>query len=320
MSLWILLPWQRKFLDIKMSEIKKYEHQPVLLTPSVDALITDKSGIYVDATFGGGGHSKEILNHLNDDGKLYAFDRDIDALDNQISDKRLVLVKSDFRYLKKYLRYLGVTKINGLLADLGVSSWHFDADQRGFSFQSGTALDMRMNVEQDLTAELVLKSYSETELIKILTEFGEITNAKPLVAKWIKERKMININTCDAFADWLDPFVYGKRQKYLAQVFQALRIEVNGELESLKELLIQSGDLVQAKGKLVVISYHSLEDRIVKSYFKGEWPIDSNVDVFGKRKKIFKQVNKEVIVPDQKEIEFNSRSRSAKMRVGEKQI
>ena len=157
-------------------------------------------------------------------------------------------------------------------------------------------------------------------MIKILTEFGEITNAKPLVAKWIKERKMININTCDAFADWLDPFVYGKRQKYLAQVFQALRIEVNGELESLKELLIQSGDLVQAKGKLVVISYHSLEDRIVKSYFKGEWPIDSNVDVFGKRKKIFKQVNKEVIVPDQKEIEFNSRSRSAKMRVGEKQI
>ncbi|MBK9270175.1 MAG: 16S rRNA (cytosine(1402)-N(4))-methyltransferase RsmH [Saprospiraceae bacterium] len=303
-----------------MSDKAIYVHRPVLLQSSVDALITDKSGIYIDATFGGGGHSKEILNRLDNDGKLFAFDRDADALENQISDKRLHLIKSDFRYLKKYLRYFGVTKIHGLLADLGVSSWHFDIGQRGFSFQQKGPLDMRMNAEQELTAEKVLTDYSEEELFRILTEYGEITNARPLVQKWVRERKALKINTCESFADWLSPFVYGKSQKFLAQVFQALRIEVNGELESLKELLSQSEELISKGGRIVVISYHSLEDRIVKSFLKGEWPLKSNEEVFGKKVKTMKQINKEIIVPDHHEVENNSRSRSAKMRVGEKQI
>lgn len=312
--------WRKKYSDIKMPEPMQYEHQPVLLGQSVEALITDPEGVYVDVTFGGGGHSAEILNRLSPGGKLFAFDRDPVVEANLISDPRLVLIRSDFRFMQKYLRYYGISQVDGILADLGVSSHHFDEAERGFSFQSDAPLDMRMNPEQELTADQILQQYSEEKLKKVLAEYGEITNAGPLAERWVRERKAVRIRTCAAFADWLSPFVYGKRQRYLAQVFQALRIEVNGELESLKMLLEQSGHIIRKGGRLVVISYHSLEDRIVKNFLKGVSEVESAENPFGTAQKLFKQLNKEVMIPGEEETEMNSRSRSAKMRVGEKRI
>lgn len=301
-----------------MPEPMNYEHQPVLLSQSVNALITDPEGIYVDVTFGGGGHSAEILGRLSSGGRLFAFDRDPVAEGNLIADPRLVLIRSDFRYMQKYLRYYGVDLVDGILADLGVSSYHFDEAGRGFSFMSDAPLDMRMNPQQELTAELILQQYPEEKLRGILEEYGEITNAGPLAERWVRERKAVRIRTCAAFADWLGPFVYGKRQRYLAQVFQALRIEVNGELESLKLLLEQSGKIIRKGGKLVVISYHSLEDRMVKNYLRGISEPEGIENPYRSAEKPFKQLNKEVLVPNEEETEINSRSRSAKMRVGEK--
>ena len=307
--------WLRKFLDIKMSD-SKYVHIPVLLTESVDSLVSNPDGVYVDVTYGGGGHSRAILDKLNPGGRIFGFDQDEMAIKNKIEDNRLTLVWSNFRYLKKYLRYYKVEKVDGILADLGVSSFHFDTDDRGFSFQSDYPLDMRMNQEQELNAEGLLQTYSEVRLAKVFTQYGELTNGHLIAKKWIQDRKSTRLNGCASFAEWVSPFVYGKRNKFLAQLFQALRIEVNQELESLGEFLMQASDLLKPGGRLVVISYHSLEDRMVKNFIKtGLLDLENDYSL-NRHKKTMKQLSKNVIVPSENELERNSRSRSAKMRVG----
>lgn len=300
-----------------MSETE-YSHEPVLLHQSVNHLITNKDGVYADVTFGGGGHSRCILESLTSNGKLYALDQDEAALKNANPDSRLILIKSNFRYLKKYLRYYGDTKIDGILADLGVSSYHFDAYERGFSFHSDAPLDMRMNQDQEITAEDIIMNSSEAELANIFGNYGEVTNAKKIAAQLVKDRKQIRFSRCQFFADWAAPFIYGKRNKYLAQLFQALRIAVNEELQSLQELLEQSLDILKPGGRLVVISYHSLEDRMVKQFLKQGKLEDDPHDMFGKQTKQFKLIVKDAIVPDEQEIKINPRSRSGKMRIGER--
>jgi len=310
-----LLNWLRKYLDIKMSE-QEYVHIPVLLNESVEVLVSIPDGVYVDVTFGGGGHTRAILEKLNPEGRVFSFDQDEMALRNKIEDNRLTLVWSNFRYLKKYLRYYKIEKVDGILADLGVSSFHFDTDVRGFSFQSDYPLDMRMNQEQELSAEDVLKTYSEERLAKVFTQYGELTNGHLIAKKWIQDRKTIRLNGCASFAEWVSPFVYGKRNKFLAQLFQALRIEVNQELESLEAFLTQASEVLKPGGKLVVISYHSLEDRLVKNFIKRGTIDSDNEHSFERQKNRMKALTKDIIVPSINELERNSRSRSAKMRVG----
>ena len=290
-----------------------YHHIPVLLTPSVDALIGNPSGVYIDATLGGAGHSRAILNRLDKDATLFGFDQDDAVGLNLPQDDRFVWIKSNFKYLKKYMEYYKIEMLDGVLADLGVSSFHFDEDQRGFSFQSQYPLDMRMNSSQPLRAIDILQQYSEVQLTTIFFEYGELTNAKKIAQAIIQDRKNRRWDSCIAFANWADAFVYGKRNKWMAQLFQALRIEVNQELSSLEMLLQEATDLLKKDGKLVVISYHSLEDRMVKNWMKQE----KNVDlIYGKKDFLFSSWSKHAIVPDEKELEENSRSRSAKMRVG----
>ncbi len=297
-----------------MSEVNNsYHHIPVLLTPSVDALIGNPSGVYIDATLGGAGHSRAILNRLDKNATLFGFDQDDAVGLNLPQDDRFVWIKSNFKYLKKYMEYYKIEMLDGVLADLGVSSFHFDEDQRGFSFQSQYPLDMRMNSSQPLRAIDILQQYSEVQLTTIFFEYGELTNAKKIAQAIIQDRKNRRWDSCIAFANWADAFVYGKRNKWMAQLFQALRIEVNQELSSLEMLLQEATDLLKKDGKLVVISYHSLEDRMVKNWMKQE----KNVDlIYGKKDFLFSSWSKHAIVPDEKELEENSRSRSAKMRVG----
>ena len=290
-----------------------YHHIPVLLTPSVDALIGNPSGVYIDATLGGAGHSRAILNRLDKNATLFGFDQDDAVGLNLPQDDRFVWIKSNFKYLKKYMEYYKIEMLDGVLADLGVSSFHFDEDQRGFSFQSQYPLDMRMNSSQPLRAIDILQQYSEVQLTTIFFEYGELTNAKKIAQAIIQDRKNRRWDSCIAFANWAEAFVYGKRNKWMAQLFQALRIEVNQELSSLEMLLQEATDLLKKDGKLVVISYHSLEDRMVKNWMKQE----KNVDlIYGKKDFLFSSWSKHAIVPDEKELEENSRSRSAKMRVG----
>lgn len=297
-----------------MSEVNNsYHHIPVLLTPSVDALIGNPSGVYIDATLGGAGHSRAILNRLDKNATLFGFDQDDAVGLNLPQDDRFVWIKSNFKYLKKYMEYYKIEMLDGVLADLGVSSFHFDEDQRGFSFQSQYPLDMRMNSSQPLRAIDILQQYSEVQLTTIFFEYGELTNAKKIAQAIIQDRKNRRWDSCIAFANWAEAFVYGKRNKWMAQLFQALRIEVNQELSSLEMLLQEATDLLKKDGKLVVISYHSLEDRMVKNWMKQE----KNVDlIYGKKDFLFSSWSKHAIVPDEKELEENSRSRSAKMRVG----
>ncbi|NOT38192.1 MAG: 16S rRNA (cytosine(1402)-N(4))-methyltransferase RsmH [Saprospiraceae bacterium] len=293
-------------------------HIPVLLLPSIDAMVTNRDGIYVDATYGGGSHSREILRRLSSSGKLIAFDKDSDALNNDIiNDNRFQLIHSDYKYLKKYLRYYGIERIDGILADLGVSSHQLDENERGFSFQSDEPLDMRMNALQETNAESILMNYTEAELVRVWSEYSELTNALKIAQKWIKDRKFIRLNSCKDFSDWVTPFIYGPRNKFLAKLFQGLRIEVNGELQGLSELLRQSEELLIPGGRIVILSYHSLEDRIVKKFLKGdnEGPIDW---MNNKSSKKFSIINKKLIEADEQEINKNSRSRSVKMRIAER--
>lgn len=296
-----------------MSEAISYHHVPVLLEQSIDALITDTDGVYVDVTFGGGGHSKKILNKISASGKLLAFDKDRTVLQNKIDDPRFELIISDFRYLKKYLDYYKQYKVHGILADLGVSSHHFDENSRGFSIHSELALDMRMNKIQSLDARSVVLHYSEAELERIFREFGELTNAKKLSSALIKTRTKHSFATCKALADWALPYAYGKKQKYLAQMFQALRIEVNGEMSGLEEFLRQSVQCLLPGGRLVVLSYHSLEDRMVKHWIKSGRIQD---DEEQNPQREFTSLYKNAVVPEDSELKANSRSRSVKMRVG----
>jgi len=296
-------------------------HTPVLLQESIDGLNIKPNGIYVDVTFGGGGHSKEILSKLKG-GKLVAFDQDKAAIDNLIDDKRFLFVRSNYRYIKNFLRYHKIDKVDGILADLGVSSYHFNEIERGFSFRADADIDMRMNQDAKISATDILNSYEENDLKKIFKEYGEIKNAHILTKKIIEYRKTSEFKRINQFLSVIESCTPKRSEnKYFAKVFQALRIEVNQEIDSLKDFLESTTDLLNKEGRLVVISYHSLEDRLVKNFtrtgnFKGK--IDK--DIYGNFEAPFKLINKKVIVPNQKELEINTRSRSAKLRIAERAI
>ena len=294
-------------------------HVPVLLEESISGLNIDPEGVYLDLTFGGGGHSREILKRLKD-GCLIGFDQDSDALANVPDDNRFVFVNHNFRYLRNFMRYCGYDKADGILADLGVSSHEFDEADRGFSFRFDAELDMRMNQRNKLKATDVLNSYSEEELTRVFRNYGEVDNVKRLVGLIVKARAENEINRSEEFLQVIDPCVpKQKEKKYLAQVYQALRIEVNGELEALEEMLQQAELALRPGGRLVIITYHSLEDRIVKNFLKsGNFEGKVEKDFYGHVKRHFELVNRKVIVPSEEEVERNPRARSAKLRIAEK--
>ncbi len=291
-------------------------HNPVLLSESVDGLNINPSGIYVDVTFGGGGHSKEILNHLGLDGKLFAFDQDEDALRNEIDDERFTLIHENFRFIKRFLRFQGVTKVDGILGDLGVSSHQFDEAERGFSTRFDADLDMRMDQQGDLSAYHVINKYEEEKLSSVLFQYGELRNARALAKEIVASREKNEIKTSFELKQVLRRFLpKPKEHKILAQIFQAIRIEVNQEIEALKEFLLQTSDLLKTEGRLSVISYHSLEDRLVKRFIQnGLFEGEPEKDFYGNFSVPFKKAEK-LIVPSQKEIKENSRARSAKLRI-----
>lgn len=294
-------------------------HIPVLLKDCIDGLKIKPSGIYVDATFGGGGHSKEILEKLSD-GKLIGFDCDEDAGKNKPADERFVLIKTNFRNLKRELQKIGVNEIDGLLADLGVSSHQFDTAERGFSIRFDSQLDMRMNKNEDMTAAEVLKTYSENDLRQLFRNYGEVENASRLAKVVFSGRKTKSINTVSQLKETISSCVRrGKENQYYAQVFQALRIEVNDELNALKDLLMQATDVMKKGGRLAVISYHSLEDRLVKNFLRhGKFAGEVEKDFYGNRIVPLKEITHKPITPSGNEIEKNKRARSAKLRVAEK--
>lgn len=291
-------------------------HNPVLLMESVDALVDDPNGIYVDCTFGGGGHSREILSRLGESGKLISFDQDEDAKANALEDDRFELVMQNFRFLKNNLRYLGIKKVAGVLADLGVSSHQFDTPERGFSIRFDGDLDMRMNQNQKLTAAKILNEFEEEKLADIFFNYGELKSSRRMAREIVSERKLNPIKTIDQLKQIFSYLPKNKENKIFAQLFQSLRIEVNDEMAALRELLIQCGEVLEPSGKMVMISYHSLEDRLVKRYMKtGLFEGEPERDVFGNWDAPFKPIQSKVIVPDAEEIEKNPRARSAKMRV-----
>ena len=299
--------------------MSKY-HVSVLLKESVDFLVEDNQGVYVDVTFGGGGHSKEILTRLESKGKLLSFDQDQDALNNKLDDNRFTLINQNFRFLKNALRMYGVNQVDGVLADLGVSSHQFDTAERGFSTRFDGALDMRMNQMATKNAKTILNEYSEKELAEVFFYYGELKDSYRIAKKIINYRSRSEINTTNDLKEIvLDEIPKFKQNKYLAQVFQALRIEVNEEMSALKEMLAQAADVLKPGGKLVVISYHSLEDRLVKRFIKtGMFKGEPEVDMFGRYEVPLRQVNRKVILPTDIEIQDNNRARSAKLRVAEK--
>lgn len=296
--------------------MKTMYHKPVLLTDSVDALITNVDGIYVDCTFGGGGHSREILSRLGADGRLFSFDQDEDAKQNALDDARFELVMQNFRFIKNSLRYLGVKQVDGILADLGVSSHQFDTPERGFSIRFDGELDMRMNQSSKLTAAKILNEYEEEKLADVFYQYGELRTARRLAREIVSFRKSKQIQTIEELKGIFSYIPKNKENKFLAQLFQSLRIEVNDEMAALKEMLMQTAELIKPGGALVVISYHSLEDRLVKRFMKtGLFEGEPERDVFGNWNAPFKPVQSKVIIPTDAEIEENPRARSAKLRV-----
>lgn len=295
-------------------------HVPVLLKESVDGMNICPNGTYVDVTFGGGGHSREILSRLEKDGRLLGFDQDEDAERNIVDDPRFIFVRSNFRYLHNFLRYHDIEKVDAILADLGVSSHHFDDSERGFSFRFDGALDMRMNKRAGLTAADVVNTYAEERLADIFYLYGELKNSRKLASVIVKARANGQIKTIGEVLEIIKPLFGREREKKeLAKVFQALRIEVNQEMEALKEMLTAATEALKPGGRLVVITYHSLEDRMVKNIMKtGNVEGKTTQDFFGNLQTPFKLVNNKVIVPDEEEIERNPRSRSAKLRIAEK--
>ena len=295
-------------------------HVPVLLNESIDGLAIKPDGIYVDVTFGGGGHSKEILRRLGKKGHLYSFDQDPDAEKNIVNDDRFTFVRSNFRYLKNWMRYYGVDHIDGLLADLGVSSHHFDDETRGFSFRFDAPLDMRMNKRAGATAAEILNNYDEEQLADIFYIYGELKNARKIAAAITKARNEKRIETTDDFLHVTEKLFQREREKKeMAKMFQALRIEVNHEMDALKEMLNGAMETLCEGGRLSVITYHSLEDRIVKNMMKaGNVEGKVKQDFFGRIEAPFRLVNNKVIVPSDEEQQQNPRSRSAKLRVAEK--
>ena len=302
-----------------MKEESTY-HIPVLLMPSVDGMNIRPDGIYVDMTFGGGGHSREILSRLGDGGRLLSFDQDEDAERNIVDNPHFTFVRSNFRYLKNFLRYHGIEQVDGILADLGVSSHHFDDSERGFSFRGDGPLDMRMNKRAGITAADVVNNYSEERLADIFYLYGELKNSRKIASVLAKARAVQPINTIGEFLEVIKPLFGREREKKeLAKVFQALRIEVNHEMEALKEMLCATAEVLRPGGRLVVITYHSLEDRLVKNMMKtGNVEGKMEKDFFGNVETPFRLVNNKVIVPDEEEIAANPHSRSAKLRIAEK--
>jgi len=294
-------------------------HTPVLLNEAVEALNIQSDGVYVDLTFGGGGHSKQILQKLSK-GKLYAFDADTDVAQNVLNNEAFVFVNDNYRFFRNYLLYNGVKAVDGILADLGVSSHQFDSSERGFSYRWDSELDMRMDNSAEKTAKIVLNTFTFEELATMFRTFGEIPNAGKLAGLIVKSREQKAINTVGDLTEAIKPMLpRNAENKFLSVVFQALRIEVNSELEALKEMLIQAADILKPGGRLVVISYHSLEDRLVKNYIKaGNFEGELVKDIYGNSKNILEQLNRKVIIPNDEEIKQNIRSRSAKMRIAVK--
>jgi len=294
-------------------------HIPVLLKESIEGLNILPNGVYVDATFGGGGHTKEILNHLNSSGKVIAFDQDTDAIENQIDDNRLKLIKSNFKYLTNHLRYLQINKIDGLLADFGISSYQIDTQMRGFSIRFDSDLDMRMNKNQKKNAKHILNKYSSDDLNYIFKNFGELKSYKKVSQIIVSQRSKQKIVTTGDLIKILKPISPKKdSNKFLAKIFQAIRIEVNDELEVIKKLLEGSSKFLNKGGRLVCISYHSLEDRLVKRYIQnGSFNQHVESDVYGNKNVHFKKIGK-IITPSIDELNKNNRSRSAKLRIAEK--
>ncbi|HRH65955.1 MAG TPA: 16S rRNA (cytosine(1402)-N(4))-methyltransferase RsmH [Bacteroidia bacterium] len=296
-------------------------HEPVLLRESVDALDIIADGVYVDVTFGGGGHSREILGRLGPKGKLVAFDQDEDAQKNTIHDPRFILVRHNYRYVLQFLRYYGLLPVDGLLADLGISSFQIDEAAKGFSIRFNAPLDMRMNQQSELTAARVVNEYTEQDLLRVFSEYGEVRNAKSLVRRIAEERKGRVIDEIEDFKARIAPCVDRQHEsQYYAKVFQALRIEVNDELGSLKELLIRSAEIIKPGGRLVVIAYHSLEDRLVKNFItRGKFEGEAEKDLFGNTTDLpFRALTKKPLEAGVVETERNPRARSAKLRIAER--
>ena len=291
-------------------------HIPALLTESIEGLVTKPDGIYVDVTFGGGGHSRAIMDRLSSNGRLVGMDQDMDAWTNRLQDDRFTFAHGNFAYMKNFLRYYGITGVDGILADLGVSFHHFDAVERGFTFRADSPLDMRMNRNASFTARELLNTYSEERLADVLYLYGELRQSRSLAAALVKARPLTTtLELVDAVRPLLKP---AQEKKELSMVFQALRIEVNGELNALRTLLKQSLDVLNPGGRLAVITYHSLEDRMVKNFMRsGNVEGRQEKDFFGRLNTPWRLVNNKVIVPSAEEVERNPRSRSAKLRIAE---
>lgn len=294
-------------------------HNPVLLKETVDGLNIKEDGVYVDVTFGGGGHSKEILKRLGENGKLFAFDQDPDALENTIDDERFTLIHENFQFMKRFLRFYGAKEVDGILADFGVSSHQFDVAERGFSTRFEADLDMRMNQKSDLSAYNVVNDYDEEQISQVLWQYGELRQANAMARAIVEQRKLEPIKTSDQLKLALKPFLQHKKEnKVLAQIYQAIRIEVNQEIEVLKSFLLQAPEILVKGGRLSVISYHSLEDRLVKRFIRnGLFEGEPERDVFGNFEVPMKKVGS-LIVPSREEIKANNRARSAKLRIAKK--
>ena len=294
-------------------------HNPVLLQESIEGMALKSDGIYVDVTFGGGGHSKLILEKMGESGKLFGFDQDADAGKNAIDDDRFQFVAANFEYIDRFLKLYGVRQVDAILADLGVSSFQINEASRGFSYRYDADLDMRMNQMDGKTAADVVNTYSESELIRIFSEYGQVRNSKTLAHHIVQQRTKKEIKTINEFIYLIEPFIKGERIKYLSVVFQALRMEVNDEVGVLKRFLEASLKVLKPGGRLVVITYHSVEDRIVKRFLKnGNFSGEHVKDKFGNIERPFTIINKKVILPSKEEIKTNKRARSAKLRIAEK--
>lgn len=295
-------------------------HIPALLNECIDGLNISPNGTYIDVTFGGGGHSRGIIERLGTNGKLFSFDQDSDAEKNIIADKRFTFVKSNFRFLKNFMKYHNIEQVDGIIADLGVSFHHFDEAERGFSFRFDGKLDMRMNRRGGNSAAEVINKYPESKIADILYYYGEMRNARKIAAEIVKKRESKVIETTSDLLSIIKGMINPKQEKKeLAQIFQALRIEVNDEMTSLKSMLQQSVEMLKPGGRIVVLTYHSLEDRIVKDFFRyGNFDGKAEQDFFGRLIAPLKQINNKVITPSEEEIERNPRSRSAKLRIAEK--
>lgn len=294
-------------------------HVSVLLKESIENLNILPKGKYVDLTFGAGGHSRSILDNLSAKGHLYAFDQDADAVVNALVDERFTLIEANFRYLRRFLRLEGVKEVDGILADLGVSSHQLDMPERGFSYRFDAPLDMRMNTQAEFTAAVLLQSYSEEKLVDVLSSYGEVRNAKTLAKALVNAGKVAEIRTTFDLNRVLDQHVLGPRLKYFSQVYQALRMEVNDEIGALKDMLTEGYEVLKPGGRFVVITFHSIEDRVVKNFFKtGNFYGEMEKDEFGNISRPFVLINKKVIMAENKEQRENARSRSAKLRIAEK--